>query len=68
VRKLKERFEALIVNLEDITIIILNHDRAMWQRVDDGVWSFPLAAQFSCTKRLDLGVEEQDLIALLELL
>jgi hypothetical protein len=68
VRKLKERFEVLTVKLEDITVIILNRDCAMWRRVDDGVWSVPLAVQFSCTKKLGLGVEEQDLIALLELL
>jgi hypothetical protein len=68
VRKLKERFEALTVNLEDITVIILNCDRTVWRRVVDGAWSFPFATQLSCTEKLNLGVEEQDLIPLLELL
>jgi hypothetical protein len=64
---LKERFEMLTINFEDVTIIILNRDRAMWWRVYDGVRSFPFVAQLSCTEKLDLRVEEQDLIALLEL-
>jgi hypothetical protein len=67
VRRLKERFETLTVNFEDITVIILNCDRAMWQRVDDGVRSIPFVVQLSCTKKLDLRVEKQDLITLLEL-
>jgi hypothetical protein len=64
---LKERFEMLTINFEDVTIIILNRDRAMWWRVDDGVRFFSFVAQLSCTEKLDLRVEEQDLIALLEL-
>jgi hypothetical protein len=50
VRRLKERFETLTIKFEDITIIILNYDCAMWRRIDDGVWSFPFAAQLSFTE------------------
>jgi hypothetical protein len=57
----------LTVNFEDITVIVLNCDCAMWRRVDDGVRSFPFAAQLSYTKKLDLRVEKQEFIALLEL-
>jgi hypothetical protein len=54
VRRLKERLETLTVNFEDITVIVLNCDRAMWRRVDDGVQSIPFVVQLSYTEKLDL--------------
>jgi hypothetical protein len=59
VRKLKERFEALTVNLEDITIIILNCDRVVWRRIDDGVRSFPFAVQLPRTENLTLELKSR---------
>jgi hypothetical protein len=40
----------LTIDFEDNTVIILNRDRAMWRRVDDGVRSFPFAAQLCYTE------------------
>jgi hypothetical protein len=47
----------LNVNFENVTVIVLDCDRTMWQSLDDGVWPWSFASQFSFTEEFDLGVE-----------